>query len=312
MINYTSKDIINILKKLKFDLGLKGYNYFNDIIDNNSYVSFTCPFHSGGHEKHPSCSIVLNKYKEPYYHCFTCNSSGSLTKFIADCFDEDLDFGEQWLEDNSNIDLDKDTLPELALDNNKKPEYLDEKILDQFNYYHPYMEKRKLTKPIIDKFKIGYDPLRNAITFPVWDENNNLIMITSRSTNSKHFYIEKNKEKPLYLLNFIKKENITTALITEAQIDSLTSWSYGMPSIATFGGISSEQIKILNKSGIRVLILGFDNDAWGDKFAAQVEKEINPSILTLRMQFPKNKKDINDLTKEEFWQSLTNLGIKNS
>ena len=58
--------------------------------------------------------------------------------------------------------------------------------------------------------------------------------------------------------------------------------------------------------------MGFENDAWGEKFASQVEKEISPSILTLRMKFPKGKKDINDLTKEEFWHSLTSIGIKMS
>ena len=40
------------------------------------------------------------------------------------------------------------------------------------------MWKRGLSKDVVDRFKIGYDKEHNAIVFPVWDEKNQLVMLT--------------------------------------------------------------------------------------------------------------------------------------
>ena len=97
--------------------------------------------------------------------------------------------------------------------------------------------------------------------------------------------------------------------ITEAQIDALTGWGYGFPCCASIGAITEEQVKILNKSGIRIFVLMFDNDEAGEKFANKFNRYIRKDVLTYRMIFPKGKKDINDLTKEEFDTCLNKLGI---
>ena len=62
-------------------------------------------------------------------------------------------------------------------------------ILDTFESFHPYMIKRKLTKRIIELFKIKYDPKTESIVFPVYNENNRLVMLTRRSVEGKKFFI---------------------------------------------------------------------------------------------------------------------------
>mgnify|MGYP003317035844 CR=1 FL=1 len=124
-------------------------------------------------------------------------------------------------------------------------------------------------------------------------------MITSRSTVDKRFYIEKDKDKPVYLLNFIKEDNISTVYVCESQINALTLWSYGYPAIALFGTGSSYQYEILNRSPIRNYILCFDGDEAGDKGRARFMKNIRNDVLVSYKKIPFGK-DVNDLSKEEF------------
>ena len=161
------------------------------------------------------------------------------------------------------------------------------------------MWKRKLSKEVVDKFKIGYDPKTQSIIFPVWDEKNNLVLLTSRSVNSKAFYIEADKDKPVYLLNHIINENIKTVYVCESQINALTLWSWGYPAIALFGTGSRYQYDILNRSPIRSYILCFDGDEPGDKGIKRFKSNIRKDVLISVKKIPRSK-DVNDLDKEEF------------
>lgn len=281
--------------------------------ENDGNIGITCPVHKGGAERKVSCYVLSNRHhKDLEYgttHCFTCGYKASLPQLVSVCFGRyDKDFGEEWLIERFGTPYENslDLMPEISLDKPKKSEYLSESILDQFNYYHEYMWKRKLTKEVVDTFRIGYDPKYKCITFPVWDENDHLVMVTNRSVNSKGFYIQKGVEKPLYLLNFVKRWNIKTVVICEAQIDALTSWVYGQPAIATLGGITSKQIELLNKSGVRNVITMFDNDDAGQRFTRVVENGLRGDIMVFNTKFPDGCKDINDMTEEQFKHTLEN------
>lgn len=189
----------------------------------------------------------------------------------------------------------------------EQPTYLDAHILEKFNQIHNYMYQRKLTDEVINKFKIGYNITNNSITFPVWDINGNLLGITERSVDKKYFYIPENLKKPIYLLNYIVKENIKSVIVCESQIDALTAWSYGYPAIATMGSPSTKQINLINKSGIRHLILMFDNDAAGERFSEKLKKNLRSDIFISEVNFPAGVKDINDLTKDQFEYMIKNL-----
>lgn len=304
--------ILDIIKQLKQELKAQGLNYFKEIHPKGEYIRITCPFHKDGQEDNPSCSIYSsydNDEVEPgFCHCFTCNTALSLYKMIAYLFDKDEEWGKQWI-----IDRFGNTLVEKQLDlesielEKEQPTYLDESILDTFEDYHPYMTERKLNKEVIEKFKVKYDPKDDSLVFPVWDEKDNLVMLTKRSVKNKFFNIEGGKEKPTYLLNYIRKENITTVIITEGQIDALTAWAYGMPAIATIGSPSKAQLDTLNQSGIRIYITIFDNDSAGERFKQQFLNRIRKDVLVLDCKLPEGKKDINDLSKEEFDKCIKEL-----
>lgn len=318
-----TSSIIDIINKLREsaprdcfkDILMKNYS------DNSPNVVVTCPNieHSEGKEKHPSCSI-FNRRDDPkipygWVHCFSCGYSKSLPAMIGDLFEEDVHYGEQWLLQNAESSYIEtlDYIPEIKIEDSttvlKNTKGIDESILMNYNYYHPYMQVRKLSKEVVDKFQIGYDPGSECITFPVRDIFGKLVMVTKRSVKGKYFFIPSKVEKPLYLLDDIIKNNYKIAMITEAQIDALTAYTYGFPCCATMGEISDTQISILNSCGITNFIAAFDNDEAGKRFTSILREKLNIDILITELNIPEGFKDINDLDRNTFDKLLNNLGI---
>lgn len=308
--------IKDILEKLKSAVQWK---CFDKIIDKGDNIVVTCPNrdHSNGRESHPSCSIYNRRDSDdvPYgwVRCFSCGYSKSLPEMVGDLFENDEEFGERWLLSNcESIYVDEvELLPSIDIDKKvtSTSQYLDEGVLDQYKFYHPYMKTRKLADDVIKRFQIGYDCINQCLTFPVRDLKGNLVMITKRSVNSKYFFIPKAVEKPVYLLNDIVKNNYKTAMITEGQIDALTAYSYGFPCCATMGNPSSSQIDILNRCGINTFILAFDNDSSGKRFTMELQRKLRKDILLTNFPIPSGYKDLNDLDKATFNRILNNLGI---
>jgi DNA primase len=217
--------IKDILLKLRTDTGNR---YLHDIYTSHSGLRITCPFHAEGNEKTPDCFINDNPDSDLYgvFHCFACGAKGFITDIVNKCFDEEGNFGENWLVDNfASVFIERqEILPEISLD---KPQtkYLDNSEIDKYKYFHPYMFRRHLTEDVIRKFSIGYDSKDDSIVFPVWDENDKLLFFTKRSVKGKNFFIPGGVIKPIYLLNFIIKEHITNVIVTESQINALTACS---------------------------------------------------------------------------------------
>lgn len=299
-------DVEEILTKLKIECDGK---YLNQIRRKSDYIFITCPFHKEGQEAKPSCT-VYNRVDNPNvpfgtYHCFTCNQSGTLYKLVSKILNKSYEQSKHWLIDNFSSSY-EDT--RLYLENFEEEQQvtskLDESILEQYQYFHPYQFQRGLTEDIIRKFKVGYNEKTDSITFPVWDDKNNLLGITERSVKGKRFYIPKDIEKPVYLLNFIKQNDITDVVVCEGQIDALVSWSRGIPAVALMGaGTTDKQIELLNKSGIRHFILMYDNDLAGNHGSLRLKQGLSKDKMITEIIMPKGK-DVASCTEEEFLNIL--------
>lgn len=305
--------IVDILYQIKRELK---NGKLRDIIEKSGDddVVVTCPSHSDGHENNPSCGVYKGhdeNIQYGSYNCFACGSRGPLWHFVAECFDEDDNFGKEWLVERfGKYCEDKSIqLEEINL-NEEKKKVLDENKLNEFSSYHPYMTKRKLTQEICEMFKVKYDSKSESLVFPVWDSRGVLVMFTRRSVNNKTFIIDKDIKKPLYLLNKVRELKKKSCIITEGQIDALTCWVYGFPAVATMGSISDYQIDELNNSGVRCVVAMFDNDDSGKKFEETLKKKLRKDIMLINAKIPENKKDVNDMTKEEFISSLREIGIE--
>ena len=189
------------------------------IVDKGRNIIITCPMHKNGMESTPSCN-VLNVDDDPKYpygttFCYTCGYKASLPQLIADVFDKSLTFGEDWLLDHyCNTFVEKEIiLPAFEDEVEEEPTVLDENILKNYDYYHPYMWHRKLSKEVVDEFRVGYDKERDAITFPVYDEKRRLVMVTARNVKTKVFHIPKEVKKPVYLLYDIISRGVTKVFV---------------------------------------------------------------------------------------------------
>lgn len=284
-----------------------------DITPKGNNIVITCPIHKDGRERKPSCYIYSvsgdEHTTEGKCHCFTCGYVAEFPQLVADLFDESLDFAERWLIDKfGDVLVAKSAyLPPIELEKPKKKqvEYLDESVLLDYDWYHPYMWQRKLSKETVDKFRVGYDKDRDAITFPVYDENHKLAFVTARSVRTKRFWIPEGVLKPCYLLYDTIERKLDTVYLVESQINALTLHTWGFNGVALFGTGTPDQYNILKKSGIRNFVLCFDGDEAGQKGARRFIKNMGKDSFITVVNMPAGK-DINDLTREEFIKLLNN------
>jgi DNA primase len=116
----------------------------------------------------------------------------------------------------------------------------------------------------------------------------------------KNFYLDKEQDKPVYCLDYIIKNNITTAMICEGPVDVLTCYTYGYPAIGTFGNPSPSQIEAINKSPIKVLYLAMDNDAAGRRMTNIIRAGLDPRIIIKEVHWPAGRKDPGECSFDEF------------
>lgn len=273
--------------------------------DDNIVV--TCPnrHHKGGREHSAAMNIYVgSSSKIPYgfCKCWACDFQCNFVRFVAECFECSEDFAKNWLKDKfgkrvaNNIILCDD----IVIKQNKMPVRLPAAYLDNFQDWHPYLAERKLSREVCELFKVKYDPKTSQIIFPCFDTAGNIIMAPKRSIFYKNFYIDKDQDKPVYCLDYIIKNNISTAMVCEGPIDVLTCYTYGYPAIGTFGNPSPSQIAAINKSPIKILYLAMDNDAAGRRMANTIRAGLDPRIIIKEVQWLANKKDPNEHSFEEF------------
>lgn len=309
------EDEINLLYNLRADLANNGIDLLKDINRSGNNIMITCPSHKDGKEYKPSCGILMDNFNKPNcVHCLACGYTDTLEGFVTKCFNEtDKKFGIKWLEKYCGEDYTSRLLDSLDKKFKYKKEsvkYIDKTILEQYNNKHDYMYKRGLTDEIIDKFKIGYDKgyivgnrSFECITFPIMDENGNLIFIARRSINSKAFFLPSSTDKPIYGLYEALQDTKKTVYVCEGPFDALTCWTYGKPAIALLGTGSYKQYEILNKLPFNYIV-ALDGDEAGIKGRERFIKNVkNKLVRYVDLDY---NKDINDISKEEF----DNLKIK--
>lgn len=294
-------DMMTILNTLKKEL-LNGK--LEKIENKGDYIRVTCPHHKGGEEEHPSCSVYCGDSEDIQYgitNCFTCGFSGPLYHFIAECFEKDDEFGKMWIIEHFGNTLVKRELKleEIDLSNRDNKKIKSDAFLEKYQSWHPYLEKRKLSREVCEKFNVKYDPKRQCIIFPVYTDTGDFSFLVKRSVIEKRFMIDPGSDKLLYCLDRVRKLNIKKCIICEGPIDCLTAWTYGYPAVASLGSLSQKQVDLLNKSGVRTIITMFDNDAAGERFTANFNRWVKKDMIVVNIKLPKGKKDINDLSKEE-------------
>ena len=301
-------DLGDILSELQLQLKANNIPLLQAMRDTPDNIMVSCPYHKGGQERRPSAGILKT---DGTFHCFTCGETHSLQEVISYCFGHTDDivggFGWEWLLKNFlTVSVEERKAVELDFSRNKSyqqsvDKYVDNSELDKYREYHPYMWERKMTPDVVEIFDVGYDRDSKCITFPVRDIMGNCLFVARRSVVSKFFNYPSGTEKPVYglyelsCLDTYPKE----VIICESMIDAITCWVYGKYAVALNGLGNDLQFAQLNKMPCRKFILATDNDEAGQKARKRLRTYIKNKLIT-EYVFPKGKKDINDLTLEEF------------
>ena len=173
------------------------------------------------------------------------------------------------------------------------------KFQDEFKQYVEYLEKRKITKNIIKKYKIFINNNHERIVFPVY-ENSELIFYTARAINDDDpIPWLKSKGHNIHPIWNLENVNGDTINIFEGIFDAILVPN----SIALLGAsnITEPYIeKILYKNYLRINLI-FDNDTAGHiakyKLAYRLQSEGHKNIWVYNFKGIKQK-DFNQMKME--------------
>ena len=299
LIDTPVEEIIDILRKdllVSFDV-----NRFEKVRRTGDNVMIQCPFHKEGQETKPSMGIS----DEGECHCFTCGWSGSLDRFISNLYgyEDNGKYGKYFLLSR----LDSFEMPKreihLAFEKpditEESKDVIEDSLLAQYRYTHPYMYERHLTDKLIDFFDIGYDCDTNSITFPIKDIDGDVVFVAMRSIQYKYFSLPANINKPVYGAYLFKSGKYSKAVICESVFNALTCWKFGIPAMALMGTGSKYQMDILRNLPVRHYVLGLDPDEAGDRGVEKIKRYLGDCKLLSKYLYKRgDSRDINDLDSD--------------
>jgi hypothetical protein len=302
-------EVVNQLRMALTNGKLREIKSWSEGDDN---IVVTCPnrHHKGGHESSAAMNIYVgDSSKIPYgfCKCWACDFQCNFVRFVAECFECSEEYAKNWLIEKFGVFSEAQVLTDepIIIKPKRSSAKLPASYLNNLQDWHPYLAERKLSREVCELFKVKYDPKTSQIVFPCFDAAGNILMAPRRSVVYKNFYLDKEQDKPVYCLDYIINNNITTAMICEGPIDVLTCYTYGYPAIGTFGNPSPEQIQAINRSPIKVLYLAMDNDAAGRRMANTIRAGLDPRIIIKNVIWPAGRKDPGECTFEEFNYAMT-------
>lgn len=196
----------------------------------------------------------------------------------------------------------------------KENEEIPLKVLDDYKFVHPYLETRRGIEERYQRaLKIGFDPVKKAVSFPIFDKNGNLVNIKFRSVKSKIFWYYNNNpvREHLYLLDLVMKKKAKRVFLVESEIDAITLFKNGFPAVSIMGGsLTNNQKRLLLDSGIETLVLATDNDKQGRYLRENITKKLGGFMVIEEMDFPDHFKDVNDIPTEELLEYARNTEDK--
>ena len=296
-----SADVEDIVSQIQEDTGL-----LRDVNELETDIMCTCPIHKGGMEQTPSLGI--NK-DSGVVHCFTCGYKGDIVTLVSDCYDISYSQAYRKLVGHFiysggrvlDIGIDRDTTQSSYIPYNTIAPYISANA-PAWNY----LQGRGVdANKLYNKFPVGYDMTTNSVVFYIRDLKNRYIGSKTRSIQGKRFANATGAKKSTYLYGAYELlqsawQPEDPVWICESEIDALTVWSRGGYAVAIGGShISNRQLQILKTLGVRRIIDGLDKDEVGREGWKNICTYIK-GISTYNTKYPVNKKDINDLTEEEF------------
>lgn len=244
----------------------------------NNY--WACPFCGSGNNEHHTAAFHINGTR---YKCFSCNEGGDIFDLVGHM---------EGLPKRDFIKSYNRTLKIMRpyLDGNKPKKSREEYIAgfsvstvpeDYTEYLHKchenvihtdYFIKRGLSKKIIEKFNLGYDPEKNLVTIPFNPDCKGYVDRVLWGSDSKYY----KHGNELFNINALLTGDRDFVFITEGQIDAMSFMEIGLDAVG-LGGVN-EVSKLVNQlkecSCDKTLVLALDNDKAGRRATGKFIEEI--------------------------------------
>lgn len=258
--------------------------------ENRGNDYWTCPFCGSGDNIHHTAAFHINGTR---YKCFSCDEGGDIFDLVGHI--EKLPKGNFIKQYNRILKIMRP-----YLDGNKPSKNRDEYIpafvisANYTDYLHKchknvlqtnYFCNRGLSKELIERFKLGYDPEKNLVTIPynpdckgyvhriLWNSDNKYCKFGNEIFNIDALY-----ESNINSMLFNGKDYV---FVCEGQIDALSLMEIGMEAIALGGTneISKLVKQLQEKPCNKILVLALDNDKAGRRATGKFIEELAETEL---------------------------------
>lgn len=299
------------------------------------YALVRCPFHGGGAERTPSCSISRDA---PVFFCHGCKESGHISKLLAlaNLSAETLRKVIDDLRIDSSTVRRKKTLRMIYGSNPYRGRY----ILDDVETLTPYRQTKPMPllkdgylESTLDHFEVGWDAGNLRITYPLRNVYGELFGISGRTvinidprykiyktelTNRAELGLPNDysadEAKKATMWNFhnfyaglISAKEQPTVILTEGFKACMWTWQSGYKeSAALIGSYFSElHAELLARLGVRVVLFLDNNEAgWVGTYKASLLLHKYGIPFTVA-NYPDEREQPDSLEVEELQEALT-------
>jgi len=309
------------------------------------HILISCPMarwtHLSGQDAHPSCMVWYNDEKQTYYKCYSCGECGNLWQLFQEYGQKTNDPQVQALAlevlkvDTPSISSRFVRLYNKILNKYDLDVFEDEvkivpaSVIEKYELatLNPiaskYLEGRQVDVLTALRFNLRWDKHNFRICFPAYDEDGSCVGMVGRTVppgdveKKRYFnYFNFNAAESLGGTNFVKDYPYNKILVLEGYFDLLRSWQWcvelGILPVCTWKSKVSEKQLTKLVGFDKLLICGYDNDKAGQEGAVKFIREGGQLGATVRkLQLPEGK-DVGELTKEEFINSLKTTKTFNS
>lgn len=233
---------------------------FPDAKVGNGYAKVRCPYHGGGHERHPSMSILLQPrdgVPAGFAKCFACGYKGTFADIAED-------FGLMYVPEEKEVVLSEEQtnpIPKLHLST-----YTMKKDME-YNY-SPYLASRGIFEATQKKFKTYERDDEHKVYMPVFDKSGRFLYANARATDKKMFFVQSNAIKTLAGLEEI--DFAKPIAIVESQINAMTLDSAAYAHACATLGVANQAALAAIKDAIGPFLIMFDGDGHGENAAKEI------------------------------------------
>jgi DNA primase len=298
-----------------------------------SYVMIQCPFHSGGQEQNPSCSVALEK---PVFFCHACQASGHVSRIF-----KALGLGREGIDvilkatgmDKPGKFLSARGRVAARLTDNvnayRGPFILSEDLLDDFRHAPLMLMRQGFAKSTLRHFEVGFDASNLRVTFPIRNMYGDLVGVSGRAISEAQeprykIYDSEMKMKegfhipPDYSMEEVKdailwhghvvrpffytrEEQDETFVLTEGFKACMWVWQSGYQSaVALIGAYLSDLHAELIASAVQHTTLFLDNNEAGWRGTVRAGRILSTYGINVQVaRYPDEREQPDDLSPDE-------------